>query len=211
MIEGTRPASRITFIIGGTRSGKSAFAESLASLASSASGSERVVYIATADARDAEMASRVAAHSSRRPAEWGTWEGEILSLPDEIGKIASAWDTLLLDSLTSYISAALLALPEKTIDDEALCAAAEKAEQEILKNTGRILAEFRKAAAGTDKRLIVVSDETGCGVVPHYQLGRRFRDLLGMANQIAAGEADEAALVTAGIPLWIKTRSRETH
>jgi len=187
-------------VIGGARSGKSAFAESLAY------GSRRVIYIATAEAGDTEMSSRIAAHRSRRPAEWSTWEDDILSLPGEIKKIAFAWDILLFDSLTMYLSAAMFALPEDTDGDEALwCSAVEK----ILNGVRDIFTGFGETAAGAYKRLIIVSDEAGCGVVPHYPMGRRFRDLLGMANQVAASAADEAALVVAGMPLWIKMRSPE--
>ena len=192
--------SCITFVIGGARSGKSAFAESLAH------GNGQVVYIATARAGDPEMSSRIAAHRSRRPAEWSTWEGDVPSLPGEIKKIASAGDTLLLDSLTMYLSAAMLAMSEDIWDDEGLwSAAAEK----ILGGVRDIFIGFREAAALTNKRLIVVSDEVGCGVVPPYPMGRRFRDLQGDANQTAANFADEAVLVVAGLPLRIKTRPPE--
>ena len=190
----------ITFAVGGARSGKSAFAENLAR------GSGNVIYIATAEAGDPEMSSRIAAHKLRRPAGWSTWEGNVLSLPEETPKIAPSYDTLLFDSLTMYISAAMLALPGGTDEDEALWAVAE---EKILERARDIFAGFRDAALGTNKRLIVVSDEAGCGIVPPYSMGRRFRDLLGTANQIAARAADEAALVVAGIPLWIKTRQPE--
>jgi len=187
-------------VIGGARSGKSAFAESLAG------DGGQVVYIATAGPGDPEMSSRIAAHRSRRPVEWSTWEGDVLSLPDEIQEIASAHDTLLFDSLTMYLSAAMLALPESTIENEELWRDAEK---KILEGVRNLLAAFGVSAAGTDKRLIIVSDEAGCGIVPPYPMGRRFRDLLGAANQTAARAAGEVALVTAGIPLWIKARSPE--
>ena len=196
-IGGVRLGPCVKFVIGGTKSGKSAFAENLAT------SRRNVIYIATANAGDPEMSSRIAAHKARRPAEWSTWEGDVLSLPGEIEKIAYTHDTLLFDSLTMYISAALLDLSEGVEEDEALwSAAAEK----ILNGVRNIFSVFRETAAMTDKSFIVVSDEAGCGVVPPYPTGRRFRDLLGAANQIAAGDADEAALVVAGIPLWIKTR-----
>ena len=185
---------------GGARSGKSAFAESLAKEGG------QVVYIATAKAGDPETSSRIAAHRSRRPAEWSAWEEDVLTLPDEIRKIASAYDTLLLDSLTMYLSAALLALPEDACEDEALWKASE---EKILESVGNIFDRFANSAVGTDKRLIAVSDEVGCGIVPPYPMGRRFRDLLGAANQIAANAANDAALVVAGIPIWIKTRAPE--
>ena len=190
----------ITFVIGGARSGKSAFAENLAR------GSGEVIYIATARAGDPEMSSRIAAHRSRRPDEWSTWEGDVLSLPDELEKISAAYNTMLFDSLSMYLSAAMFALPENAGEDETLWSSAEK---KILEGVRGIFAAFSASANGRDKRLIVVSDEVGCGIVPHYPIGRRFRDLLGLANQIAAHVSDEAALVVAGIPLWIKTRAPE--
>ena len=199
-IGGARLKSCVTFVIGGAKSGKSAFAESLAA------ENGPVVYIATAEAGDAEMSSRIAAHRSRRPVEWGVWEGDVLSLPGGIKKIASEWDTLLFDSLTMYLSAAMLDLPEGANEDgEPRPAAAKK----ILDGVRDIFAGFREAAIESNKRLIVVSDEVGCGIVPPYPMGRRFRDLLGEANQIAASIADEAVLVTAGLPLWLKTRATE--
>jgi len=191
-----RLGSCLTFLIGGAGSGKSAFAESLAS------GASRVVYIATAEAGDPEMASRIAAHRSRRPAEWRTWEGDVLSLPREIEKITSAADILLFDSLTMYVSTAMLALPGDTGGNRELWSAGGQ----ITGWVRDIFAGFREAAVGTDKRLIAVSDEAGCGVVPAYPSGRRFRDLLGAANQLAAAAADEAAMVVAGLPLWLKAR-----
>jgi adenosylcobinamide kinase/adenosylcobinamide-phosphate guanylyltransferase len=187
----------ITFVTGGSRSGKSSFAERL--VFESAPG--RVVYIASAEAGDAEMASRIASHKARRPAEWSTWEGGAENLPREIGNLASEFDALLFDSLTAYISGAFAALSESSLKDEKLWA---ETEEILLSGVRAIFSGFRAAAEGTDKRLIIVSDETGCGVVPPSLTGRRFRDVLGSANQIAAGAADFAALVVAGIPIWIK-------
>jgi adenosylcobinamide kinase/adenosylcobinamide-phosphate guanylyltransferase len=185
-------------VLGGSGSGKSVFAERLAS----ESDSTRVLYIATANAGDPEMASRIAAHKSRRPAEWDTWEGNLKTLPAEIKIFLPSYGVLLLDSLTAYLSGLFLALPEPSYEDEKAWPDAEK---KILDEAGGIFSGFTEASPGTNKRLIVVSDETGCGVVPPYPTGRRFRDLQGKANQVAAGFADDMALVVAGIPLWIKT------
>jgi adenosylcobinamide kinase/adenosylcobinamide-phosphate guanylyltransferase len=182
--------------MGGSRSGKSAFAERLAG----GPGAGRVVYIATADACDPEMYSRIAAHRSRRPAEWRTWEGDVRELPGEMRDIARSCDTLLLDSLATYLSGALRFVSEETYGDES---AWPSVEREILNGTREIFTSFRESADGR-KRLIVVSDEVGCGLIPPYVMGRRFRDALGSANQIAAGAADEVVLVVAGIPIWIK-------
>jgi adenosylcobinamide kinase/adenosylcobinamide-phosphate guanylyltransferase len=186
-------------VLGGSRSGKSSFAERLAC----ESGSGRVIYVATADAGDPEMASRIAAHKARRPAEWSTWEGDIKNLPDEIKNIAGTSDTILLDCLTMYLSVAFLALPESEYKDEKNWAGAEK---KILDGLSGIFSAFQESAAEENKRFIAVSNEVGCGLVPSYQMGRRFKDLQGRANQLAAEYADEVAFVIAGIPLWVKTR-----
>jgi adenosylcobinamide kinase/adenosylcobinamide-phosphate guanylyltransferase len=188
----------VTFVIGGARSGKSEFAESLAGATAG-----RVTYIATSAARDAEMASRIAAHKARRPEGWDTWEGPVRTLPEAMTGLAASGGALLLDSLTAYLSALFADLPEGIYDDEAAWRDAERA---LLEQTQKILSSFREAAED-GARLVIVSDEAGCGVVPPYPMGRRFRDALGAANQIAAKEADEAALVTAGLPVWLKTRA----
>lgn len=178
----------ITLILGGARSGKSSFAESLAR------ESAAVTYIATADSKDSEMEARIEAHKRKRPSGWCTWEGDIASLPDEI---AGMEGVLLLDCLTMYLSRLMLASPEAEGTDEA---AWDASEREMLGSVGMIFSRAKSAG----KRLIAVSNETGLGVVPPYLLGRRFRDTQGRANQIAAGYADEVALMVAGLPLWLK-------
>jgi adenosylcobinamide kinase/adenosylcobinamide-phosphate guanylyltransferase len=186
-------------VLGGAGSGKSLFAERLAS----ESNSGGVLYIATATAVDSEMAFRIDAHKSRRPAEWDTWEGDSKTLPALMKDLAQAYGTLLLDSLAMYVASVFSALPESSCEDEKNWRAAEK---EILEGVGEIFSGFLASADGQNKRLIAVSDETGCGVVPPFPAGRRFRDLQGRANQIASGFADEAAFVVAGLPMWLKKR-----
>jgi adenosylcobinamide kinase/adenosylcobinamide-phosphate guanylyltransferase len=178
----------ITLILGGARSGKSSFAESLAREYAD------VTYIATADSRDSEMEARIEEHKRKRPSGWHTWEGDIASLPNDI---AGMEGVLLLDCLTMYLSRLMLASPEAEGSDEAAWGAAERA---MLESVGMIFSRARSA----DKRLIAVSNETGLGIVPPYLLGRRFRDTQGRANQIAARCADEVALMLAGLPLWLK-------
>jgi adenosylcobinamide kinase/adenosylcobinamide-phosphate guanylyltransferase len=178
----------ITLILGGARSGKSSFAESLAK------DMLAVTYIATADSKDSEMEARIERHKKRRPSCWHTWEGDIRSLADDIPNMEG---TLLLDCLTMYLSRLMLASPESEGEDET---AWDAAEREILESIGKIFSSARDAG----KNLIAVSNETGLGVVPPYLLGRRFRDMQGRANQIAAARADEVALMVAGLPLWLK-------
>ncbi|MDR3165008.1 MAG: bifunctional adenosylcobinamide kinase/adenosylcobinamide-phosphate guanylyltransferase [Synergistaceae bacterium] len=187
----------ITFVLGGSASGKSEFAERIAREARG-----RIIYLATADESDAEMESRIAVHKARRPASWDTWEGPVETLPDATRKLAAGYDLLLLDCLTTYISA--LFMSSQASDDEIAWAESEK---KILNSVSEIFTGFAETARDVPKHLIVVSDEVGCGVVPAYPMGRRFRDLQGRANQTAAALSDEAVFVAAGLPFRLKTGS----
>ncbi|MDR3355509.1 MAG: bifunctional adenosylcobinamide kinase/adenosylcobinamide-phosphate guanylyltransferase [Synergistaceae bacterium] len=184
----------ITLILGGARSGKSSFAEALAREAGGA-----VTFIATADSRDAEMEARIKLHRDRRPADWLTWEGEMESLPDEIAEMRG---TLLLDCLTMYLSRLFLASPLSESDCEDAWLAEES---RILARVERLFAGFAAYdACGERRRLIVVSNEVGLGLVPPFVQGRRFRDVQGRANQIAARFAGSVAFMAAGLPMWMK-------
>jgi adenosylcobinamide kinase/adenosylcobinamide-phosphate guanylyltransferase len=187
----------ITFVLGGARSGKSTFAEHLA-----AESGMNVIYIATADAQDAEMAARIKKHKEQRPGKWKTWEGDLKSLPREMKNLAEDGSVLLLDCLTMYVSRLFLASPESKNED---VRGWSRAEGEILDCVRDIFSGFTESGNG-QKRLIAVSNEVGCGVVPSYPMGRKFRDLQGRANQIAASRSHETALIVAGLPLWIKSR-----
>ncbi len=177
-------AQRI-FILGGARSGKSDYAERLA-----AEMGRHVLYIATAEARDEEMVTRIAAHRRARPTDWRTLEaprrvGEALATLDERP------DLLLLDCLTLLVSNLVLALegePAATIE------AAVQAEVET------ILAAQAELAVP----LIAVSNEVGLGVVPPYPLGRLYRDILGRVNQRVAALADQVLFMVAGLPMVVK-------
>lgn len=179
---------KIALILGGARSGKSTFAEGLAL----ASGLP-VTYLATADAQDAEMAQRIERHKSRRPAAWNTWEGMPRELP---GAVSQMGGLLLLDCLTLWLTRLFL-------EDETAETGSEEAwqakELEI-----RGLAEQLCAAPAKETTLLIVSNEVGCGLVPPYLMGRRFRDLQGRMNQLCASHAQNVALVVAGCPLWVK-------
>jgi adenosylcobinamide kinase/adenosylcobinamide-phosphate guanylyltransferase len=188
----------ITFVLGGSGSGKSEFAERLAREAGG-----KIIYLATADASDAEMKSRIALHKSRRPAFWYTWEGPVDTLPGAARKLADDYDLLLIDSLTTYVSALFTASRASEGDDETAWAESAKT---ILNDVSEIFTGFAEAVRDAPKRMIIVSDEVGCGVVPAYRMGRRFRDLQGQTNQTAAALSDEVVLVAAGIPLRLKTR-----
>jgi adenosylcobinamide kinase / adenosylcobinamide-phosphate guanylyltransferase len=167
---------RCLLVLGGARSGKSHYAEARAEAAG-----ERLCYIATAEAYDAEMADRIARHRTRRGEGWTTVEAP-LELPAAIADTAGDGIVLLVDCLTLWLSNLILA--ERDPDAE----------------TERLLRAVRLAGGTT----ILVSNEVGLGIVPDNALARRFRDAAGLANQRVAGIADEVVLVTAGLPLTLK-------
>lgn len=177
----------ITLILGGARSGKSAFAEKLA-----AEAGLPVTYLATADVRDEEMRRRVELHRQRRPAAWQTWEGQPGELPRAIGSMRGV---LLLDCLTLWLTRLFLENDAQAMDE----AQWDAREAEI-----RALAEKLCDAPRQGAKLLVVSNEVGFGLVPLSLTGRRFRDLQGRMNQLVAARSRRVALVVAGCPLWVK-------
>ena len=169
-------------ILGGARSGKSAYAERLAA---AASGEGKVLYVATAlVGEDRDLAQRVRLHRERRPTGWGTLElgsGEL----DAVLKAVEGWEAVLVDSLTLWVSARML-------------------DEESGEKTLKAFDRFLEGAGALATPLILVSDEVGLGVVPESGAGRRFRDTLGLVNQRAAAVAEEVHLCVAGIGTRIK-------
>jgi len=161
----------LTLLIGGARSGKSKLALRLA-----AEQSSPVVFVATAQSGDAEMAGRIAVHRSERPAEWRTIE-EPLFLCETIAEVEST-ACLIVDCLTLWTANALEALGS----DETAAQAATAAD----------------AASARPGWTIVVTNEVGLGIVPDNALGRSYRDLLGRVNTIWAEAADQVYLLVAG-------------
>ena len=162
----------LLLLLGGARSGKSALAQRLASATDAA-----VTLIATAEARDDEMAERIAAHRASRPAQWATIEEPI----DLAGALAATppHACVILDCLTLWVSNLLLSgSSAKWIEEEAMRVAS--------------LAADRVAPT------LVVSNEVGMGVVPAYELGREFRDVQGRVNAAFCAVADRSVLVFAG-------------
>jgi adenosylcobinamide kinase/adenosylcobinamide-phosphate guanylyltransferase len=165
----------LTLVLGGARSGKSRYAEGLIT-----PSPPPWVYVATAEALDAEMAERIAVHRSRRGAAWQTVEAP----HDLAGALATvvADAAVLVDCLTLWLSNRVLA-------NAAIDAEIERLERALEERTGPV---------------VLVANEVGSGIVPDNALGRRFRDLQGALNQRLAARADRVVLMVAGLPLVLK-------
>jgi adenosylcobinamide kinase / adenosylcobinamide-phosphate guanylyltransferase len=170
--------AKLTLVIGGARSGKSRYAESLMATLP-APWKPPWAYIATAEAGDEEMAARIAAHRARRSADWKTVEA-----PRDLAAALKACGSMpaLVDCLTLWLSNLMIA--------EA--------------NTDREMEELEKALAVAAAPAVLVANEVGSGIVPSFPLGRHFRDMQGMFNQRIAARADRVVLMVAGLPLSIK-------
>lgn len=180
--------TKITLITGGARSGKSSFAEQLAVISG-----YPVTYLATADICDDEMKERVRLHRERRPEDWKTWEGAPETLPMAISGIKG---TLILDCLTMWLTRLMFETTAADSDNEKIW---QKRELEISALTQQLCLSVQEGS-----HLIIVSNETGYGIVPENRLARRFRDMQGRMNQLCGKYADEIALVVAGYPVWVK-------
>lgn len=165
-------------ILGGARSGKSALA-----LRRAAESARAVVWIATAEAGDDEMAARIARHRAERPAHWRTVE-EPLHLADALCRAARADSCVVVDCLTLWLTNLLLA------EDDALLA----------RETGALL-DILPTLPG---QVILVANEVGLGIVPENALARRFRDEAGRLNQAVAAVCERVTFVAAGLPLVLK-------
>ncbi len=173
---------RLTLILGGMRSGKSSYAQQLAS------GGERVLFVATAEAGDREMEARIRAHRDSRPADWNTLE-EPVELVEALGPVLRSYDTVLLDCLTLWVSNALLRERD-----------AESARRVIISRANKL----QELILDSDCSWIVVSNEVGLGLVPATELGRVYADVLGRVNQAVAADADEVYFMAAGLPIRLK-------
>jgi adenosylcobinamide kinase / adenosylcobinamide-phosphate guanylyltransferase len=170
-------------ITGGARAGKSHYAQKLAA----ASGG-RVLFVATAEAKDEDMRLRIEKHRKSRPVNWDTLES-----PSEVGKAidgkAGEYSVVVIDCITMLVSNVMFAA-----GDEA------SAESAVLKEIDSLI----KVMQSKSSAYILVTNEVGLGIVPDNELSRTYRDLLGRANQLLAQHADEVYLLVAGIPVKIK-------
>ena len=177
---------QLTLILGGARSGKSRYAEQVAPQLG-----RRVLYVATAQAGDDEMAVRIAAHRRTRSPDWTTLEapmhtGQAIQLAD------ADCDVVLLDCVT-LLAANVLAASYEPIDEAA-------ADVALTIEIEALLEAYRARR----RHWLVISNEVGLGLVPPYPLGRVYRDVLGRANQRLAAAADNVLFMVAGLPMVLK-------
>ncbi|MBV9286451.1 MAG: bifunctional adenosylcobinamide kinase/adenosylcobinamide-phosphate guanylyltransferase [Hyphomicrobiales bacterium] len=173
-------AARSVLVLGGARSGKSAYAQSLVE----AAGSERL-YLATAEAGDAEMAARIARHRADRAKGWTTLE-EPLALAETLAAEARPARAVMVDCLTLWLSNLMLA--------------GREVEGEVARLAG--------ALRDLGGPVVLVSNEVGLGVVPDNALARAFRDAQGRLNREIALGCEAVVLVAAGLPTLIKPAPR---
>lgn len=169
------PLPSLTLVLGGAASGKSGFAESLCFQ----SGKPRV-YIATAQAFDAEMRQKISDHRDMRGSDWLTVEA-----PLDVAAALSARsksEIVLFDCATLWLSNVLLA------------------DQDL----GSAMQDLREALAACPAQVVVVSNEVGHGIVPDNKLARQFRNAQGRLNQMLAAQAGLAVQVIAGLPQILK-------
>ncbi len=177
-------------IIGGARSGKSHFAQQLASNLGGP-----VLFVATAEASDEEMRQRIEAHRRSRPAEWRILEANT-HIGGKVLKNISGNETVIIDCITLLINNILLQHcdpPGGRID----AVGAEKA-------VATEIAELIDCIGRVDATFIIVTNEVGLGIVPADSMTRLYRDLLGKANQSLTQRSDEVYLMVAGIAMPVK-------
>ena len=174
---------QIQFVIGGARSGKSAFAEKLAMASFNAMTGDSVdlFYLATAQAFDDEMQKRIDLHQQRRNEDWQTIDAP-LDLPEKLQACGHENSTILIDCLSIWTTNLLIA--DAHID------AARSA--------------LLDAVTASPANLVVVASETGLGIVPDTPLSRKFRDSNGLTNQMIAAVADDVYFMVAAIAQKIK-------
>lgn len=169
---------KVTLVTGGGRSGKSRFAEELAA------GRQQKFYIATAEIIDNEMANRITRHRTQRGNAYTTIE-EPLDLAGAILAVQTRADLILVDCLTVWLGNLLHHFPE-------------------LEYPYPQVEHLLKVLAAPPCAILLVSNEVGSGIIPADATTRRYRDYAGWLNQAVAAVASDVALVSCGLPLWMK-------
>ena len=170
---------KISFVIGGARSGKSIHAETLAKTQHTAPG--QLVYLATAQIFDEEMQTRIDLHRQRRGGEWVLAEAPI-DLVDTLRSFDHPNNVVLVDCLSVWVTNLIIG------------------EHDVATARDGLIAHLAKSISS----LVFVASETGLGIVPDNALSRQFRDESGRLNQMVAAASDDVFFVTAGIAQKIK-------
>jgi adenosylcobinamide kinase/adenosylcobinamide-phosphate guanylyltransferase len=170
---------KLIFITGGCRSGKSQFALDYANRRF-----RKKLYLATCEALDKEMVKRIEDHKKRRGLDWQTVE-EPIKIAEAIRRHENDMEVILLDCITLWLSNLLMR---------------QKSDHEIVNEVSKLTDTVTQGQTS----FIFVSNEVGMGIVPVEPLGRRFRDLAGMANQKIAEAAQTVIFMVSGIPIFLK-------
>ncbi len=179
-----------TLILGGARSGKSSLAQEMAK-----EHGGRVLFVATAEAGDEEMAARIEAHKQARPAHWTTLEVTMGLGPQITGALKDE-RTVVIDCITLLIN--------NIFQHHGWPEDAELMERAVREETEGLIA----CMGGAKADFIIVSNEVGLGIVPGDPLSRIYRDVLGRANQLLAARADTVYLLVAGLSVTLKGPAR---
>jgi adenosylcobinamide kinase / adenosylcobinamide-phosphate guanylyltransferase len=171
------------FIIGGARAGKSSFAQKLA-----AESGGKVLFVATAEAKDDDMRLRIEEHKRSRLADWVTLEAPV-EVSRAVRSRLGEFPVILIDCITMLVSNIMLQYQDGIF-----------AEDEVFTEIDVLL----KTISAVPSRFILVSNEVGLGIVPDNELARVYRDCLGRVNQMIAQSADEVYWMVSGIPVRIK-------
>lgn len=173
------PVKKFILILGGVRSGKSHYAVKTA-----IKTSKRVAFIATCTSPDAEMKERIKQHRASRPRHWKIFEAG-KDMKSIFANLEDRYEVVIIDCLGLWVSNLLM----ESLKDHQI---------------HKILKELTQVISQSGFTTILVSNEVGCGIVSENPLARRFRDIVGFANQMMAAAADEVFLMSAGIPIKIK-------
>ncbi len=196
-------ASQLCLVLGGVRSGKSAFAESRVALLGRPTGSQSTLYVATGLAIDDEMRERIQRHQECRPSNWLTLE-EPSKLAEKLAPLLTGPENpaavipgvVIIDSVDVWVANLLMEHQAETNSST---------EETVMAEADKLLGLVADSSQG----FIMVSSEVGLSLVPPEPLGRRFQDRLGTVNQKIAAAATEVFLVVAGLPNRIKPAGAE--
>ena len=194
-------SSQLCLVLGGVRSGKSAFAESRVALFNETSG-RSTLFVATGLAVDDEMKERIRRHQESRPSQWSTLE-EPIKLAEKLTPLLNGPESpgaVIIDSVDVWVANLLM---ERQAENNS--SARSSVEEAVMAETGKLLA----LTDASSQVFFMVSSEVGLSLVPPEPLGRQFQDLLGMVNQKIAAAATEVFLVVAGLPSRIKPPGAE--